>query len=316
MAESDEGRRVVIVSLGVLGVTAALQLAVVLVSGSVGLLADMIHNGADALTAIPLWIAFSLGRRPPNRRYTYGYGRAEDAAGLAIVGIIFVSAAVALWESLQKFVHPQAMENLPIVAIGALVGFGGNELVAWLRTSAGKRIGSAALVADGQHARADAITSLSVLLAVLGSWLGFPLADPAIGLLITFAILLIGKDAGLMMWRRLMDAVEPELLETAEHAIASVSGVMRVDQIRGRWVGHRIIVDVLIVVDETLSVAQGHRIAEDAKHALLHAVPRLADATVHVDPCEHSGVSAHGRAAHHVKTETSRLDVQSADTTT
>lgn len=296
---TEEGLRTVKLSLVGLGVTAAIQVVIAILSGSVGLLADTIHNGADALTAIPLWIAFTLGRRAPTRRYSYGYGRAEDAAGLAVVAIIFISAMVAAWESLQKLLHPRPMDHLGLIALGAVVGFIGNEVVAHLRISTGERIGSAALVADGQHARADGITSLSVLFAVLGSWLGFPLADPIIGLLITIAILAIGKNASVLMWHRLMDAVDPDILDIALEAATAVPGVKRVNTVRARWIGHRMLADLLVEVDATLTVTQGHDIAEKVRHALLHRLPRLDDVVVHIDPERIGGRDPHALTAHH-----------------
>src|SRR5258706_10495188 len=158
-------------------------------SGSVGLLADGIHNVSDALTAIPLWIAFMLARRPATRRYTYGYGRAEDIAGVIIVLMIFLSSLVAAYESSQKLLHPEPLRYVWWVMAAAIIGFVGNEGVAILRMRAGREIGSAALVADVQHARVDGLTSLAVLIGAVGSPLGFPLPDPIIGALITIAIL-------------------------------------------------------------------------------------------------------------------------------
>lgn len=298
---SAEGIRVVALSLVVLGVTAAVQVVIAIASGSVGLLADTIHNAADALTAIPLWIAFTLGRRPPDRRYTYGYGRAEDAAGLAVVGIIFISAVVALVESIQKLIHPQPMAHVPFVALGAIVGFVGNEVVAIMRTRTGRRIGSAALVADGQHAQADGLTSLAVLVAVAGAIAGFPILDPIIGLVITAVIVVIGRDAGIMMWRRLMDAVDPEIVERIERVATSTPGALRVSRVRARWIGHRIIADLEIDVDESWTVAQGHELAEEVHHRLLHEVPRLASAHVHVDPYGEATPDPHRLTAHHAQ---------------
>src|SRR5215472_14422045 len=161
---SAEGMRVLWVSLAVLAGTAATQAAVAAVSGSVALLGDTLHNAADALTAVPLGIAFVVGRRPPNRRYTYGYGRAEDLAGVVIVLLIAASSALAGWQAVTRLAHPHPVSNLMAVAIAAVIGFAGNELVARYRIRVGRKIGSAALVADGLHARTDGFTSLAVLL--------------------------------------------------------------------------------------------------------------------------------------------------------
>src|SRR5258708_3929712 len=208
METSDRGIWALKVSLVGLGATALFQLVIAILSGSVGLLADTIHNFSDAFTAVPLWIAFVLANRPANRRYTYGYGRAEDVAGVIIVLIIFALALLAAYESYQKFFHPQPLQYVWWVIAAAIVGFLGNEGVAIFRMRIGREIGSAALVADGQHARADGVTSLAVLIGAIGSLLGFPLADPIIGVIITIAILFILKDTAVTMWRRLMDAVE------------------------------------------------------------------------------------------------------------
>jgi len=186
---SAEGMRVLWVSLGILAATAAVQAVVVALSGSVALLGDTLHNAADALTAVPLGIAFVIGRRPPDRRYTYGYGRAEDLAGVVIVALIAASSALAAYEGVYRLLHPSRVSSLPAVAVAALAGFAGNELVARYRIRAGRRIGSAALVADGLHARTDGFTSLSVLAGAGGVALGWQGADPVVGLVITVAIL-------------------------------------------------------------------------------------------------------------------------------
>ena len=251
---SRQGVRAVKISLGLLGVTALLQVVVVIISGSVALLADTVHNFSDALTAVPLWVAFVIGRRPASRRYTYGFGRIEDLAGLFIVAMIAISAVVAGVESIRRFVEPQPVTNLGWVLAAGLIGFAGNELVAVYRIRVGRRIGSAALVADGVHARTDGFTSLAVVAGVIGIWLGFPLADPIVGLLISAAIvvLLIGtsRDIG----RRLLDGVDPGLVEKAERTVASVPGIDTVDDLRMRWSGHRLMVEATVSSDPTMPV--------------------------------------------------------------
>jgi cation diffusion facilitator family transporter len=296
---SGEGIRAVRISLVGLGVTAVLQLVVALASGSVAVLADTIHNFADACTAIPLWFAFWLGRRPANDRYTYGYGRAEDLAGVFVVLMIVASALVAAWESFQKLLHPEPISYLGWVAAAGVIGCVGNELVAQYRIRVGQRIGSAALVADGYHARTDGLTSLAVLLGAGGVWLGFPQADPLIGLLITLAIVVVLKDATVQMWRRLMDAVDPGLIEQAREAAGSAEGVQEVSTVRARWIGHTIHAEALIVADCDLLLGEAHEVAERARHAMLHRVPKLSSVTVHVDPCGHDGRDHHATVAHH-----------------
>jgi cation diffusion facilitator family transporter len=303
LAGSAAGITAVKISLLGLGATALLQLVVVLASGSVALLADTIHNFADASTAIPLWIAFSLSRRPPNRRYTYGFGRAEDLAGVFVVLMIAGSSAIAAWESVQRLIHPEPITNLGWVAGASIIGCLGNELVAQYRIRTGERIGSAALVADGYHARTDGLTSLAVLFGALGVFLGFPQADPLVGLGITVAILIILKSAAVEIWHRLMDSVEPTLLQKTEDAARSAEGVQAVEQVRARWIGHTIHAEALIAADGNLSLAQAHAVAEGARHAMLHAVPKLSSVTVHVDPAMRDGSDPHAALAHHDQSE-------------
>jgi cation diffusion facilitator family transporter len=284
-----------------LGLTAAFQVVIYLMSGSVSLLADTIHNASDALTAVPLWIAFTLGKRRPTERYTYGYGKVEDVAGVIVVLMIAASAFFAGYESVQRLFNPSIPSNLIWVAVAAVVGFIGNEAVAIFRIRVGNEIGSAALVADGQHARVDGLTSLAVLAGAVGIWLGFPLADPIVGLLITVAILFIVKDTAIVMWHRILDAVDPELVSGIKHAAAGVVGAADVHEVRVRWLGHRLEAEMHITVDEDLPTKESHAIAEEVRHALFHAQPKLAVVTVHVDPCGHSGEDAHSLNAHHVQ---------------
>jgi cation diffusion facilitator family transporter len=290
------------ISLLSLLATALLQVVVVIASGSVALLADTIHNFADAGTAIPLWIAFALNRRQAPKGYTYRWGKAEDLAGVLVVIIIAISAGVVFYETWQKIVHPQPISNLPWVAAAAIIGFAGNELAALVRIRTGRQIGSAALVADGMHARVDGLTSLAVLLGAVGVWLGFPLADPIVGALIGVAILFIVRDAAVTMWRRLMDAVDPELVDRMEDAAGGVPGVRGVHDLRLRWIGHALWAELHIEVDGGLTTAGSHEIAEQVRHNLYHALPRLREITVHVDPCPcdtGDPIAHHALTAHH-----------------
>ena len=296
---SAEGIRAVKISLVALGLTAIAQLVMVMTTGSVALLADTIHNFSDALTAIPLWIAFVLARRAANRRYTYGYGRAEDLAGVFIVAMIALSSILAAYESIRRLIDPQSISHPWVVAAAGLIGFAGNELVALYRIRVGAKIGSAALVADGLHARTDGFTSLAVVLGAIGVMAGFPLADPIVGLLITVAILAVLRSAARDVYRRLMDAVDPDLVGAAEAALGEVPGVRSVDSVQLRWIGHRMRAETTLTVDETLTVVQGHAIADEAYHQLIHRVPRLDDATVHINPSTRPGVDHHGATGHH-----------------
>ncbi|MEB3981457.1 cation diffusion facilitator family transporter [Mycobacterium sp. 663a-19] len=281
------GIRAVKISLVVLGLTATAQLVVALVSGSVALGADTVHNFSDALTAVPLWIAFALGAKAATRRYTYGFGRAEDLAGLFVVATITASAIVAGYQAVVRLTHPEPVAHVGWVALAGLIGFVGNEWVALYRIRAGRRVGSAALVADGLHARTDGLTSLAVLFSAGGVALGFPLADPIVGLVITVAILAVLGTAARDVFRRLLDGVDPAMVEAAEHALAARPGVRAVRSVRMRWIGHRLHADAELDVDPALSLAQAHRIAHDAEHELTHAVPKLAKALIHAYPGEH-----------------------------
>ncbi|GGG17691.1 putative cation efflux system protein [Rhodococcoides trifolii] len=284
LESSEIGIRAVKISLVALGATAVAQVIVVAVSGSVALLADTIHNFSDALTAVPLWIAFVLGRRAATKRYTYGFGRAEDLAGLFVVAMIALSAVIAGVEAVRRLVDPQPIHHLAAVAVAGVVGFVGNELVAHYRISVGRRIGSAALVADGLHARTDGFTSLAVVLGAGGVALGFPLADPIIGLVITVAILAVLRTAARDVVRRLMDGVEPDVVDAAAAALAAQPGVLAVRTVRIRWIGHRMHADAELDIDANTSLTDAHRLAHDAEHVLAHAVPKLESAVVHAYP--------------------------------
>jgi cation diffusion facilitator family transporter len=299
MEASAEGMRVLWVSAAVLGATALIQAAVVAMSGSVALLSDTLHNAIDAMTVVPLAIAFIAGRRPPTRRYTYGYGRAEDLAGVVIVLLMAVSAAVAAFEAASRLTHPRPVSNLIAVAAAALIGFGGNEVVARYRIRTGRNIGSAALVADGLHARTDGFTSLAVLLGAGGVALGWDWADPVVGLLITVAIFAVLRQAAREIYRRLMDAVDPAVLDQAENALRAAPGVLGVGRVRLRWVGHQLRAECEVIVDASATAIEAHQVAVSAEHGLLHALPRLTAALVHADPMPGDGIDHHAALAQH-----------------
>jgi cation diffusion facilitator family transporter len=299
MEASSAGMRALWLSLGVLGATAVVQAVVVALSGSVALLGDTLHNAADALTAVPLGIAFIAGRRPATRRYTYGYGRAEDLAGVMIVALILASSVLAAYAAVTRLMHPQHVSDLIAVAAAALVGFAGNELVARYRIRVGREIGSAALVADGLHARTDGLTSLAVLLGAGGAALGWNWADPAVGLVITAAILAVLYQAGREVGRRLMDAVDPALVDQAERTLLATPGVLDVGLVRLRWVGHQLRAECEIAVSGDITAIAAHEIAVNAEHDLRHALPRLSAALVHADPQPRHGGDPHAVLASH-----------------
>ena len=280
---SNRGIRAVKISLAVLGATAVLQLVVVLVSGSVALLADTIHNFSDALTAVPLWMAFVLGRRAPTRRYTYGFGRIEDLAGLFILAMIALSAILAGYESIRRLLNPQPLDNLDLVLAAGIIGFAGNELVAVYRIRTGRRIGSAALVADGIHARTDGFTSLAVVFGAIGVMFGFPLADPIVGLLITVAITVLLWGTARDVCRRLLDGVDPDLVDAADRALTSLPQAGgHIQNVQLRWTGHRLNVDVTVATQRELTLAEFHEIAATIEHALRRELPSVG--SVNVNP--------------------------------
>ncbi|OPY75894.1 MAG: putative cation efflux system protein [Syntrophorhabdus sp. PtaU1.Bin058] len=290
---TERGIRAIKWSFAGLFATAVLQIIVVMFSGSVALLADSIHNIGDAGTAVPLWVAFRLARRRPNRRFTYGYGRVEDLAGVAIVLTILLSAVIAGYESIDRFFHPQTVSYLWAVIAASVVGFIGNEAVARFRIRVGKEIGSAALIADGHHARVDGLTSLAVLFGAVGVWLGYPLADPIVGLLITVAILRIVWESGKSIFTRMLDGIDPEIIDEIRHAVNHTPGVKDLSEARVRWLGHRLHAELNIAVSPELSVEEGHEIAKEVRHQLLHELRYLANATIHVDPANASGEDYH-----------------------
>jgi cation diffusion facilitator family transporter len=199
---SRAGIRAVLISLAILGVTALAQTAIFVATGSVALLADLIHNFGDAATAIPVGIAFYL------RSF-----RAEKIAGLFVVLAIFISACVALYETILRFIDPQPLSNLGALAAAGILGFFGNEIAAQVRLRAGRRLVSPALIADGNHARVDGFVSLGVVVSAVGVALGFERADPIFGLVITLVILRITWDS----WRTVRHAEPAELGVVHEH---------------------------------------------------------------------------------------------------
>ena len=296
---SREGMRCLRISFAGLIITALVQTVIVFYTNSVALLGDTLHNYADALTAVPLAIAFLVGRRVATRAYTYGYGRAEDLAGIIVVVLIAASSAYAGYEAIMRFMNPGEVHHLGVLAGAGIVGFLGNEVVAKYRIRTGRRIGSAALVADGLHARTDGFTSLAVVLSAGGAWLGFPIADPVIGVLITVAILFVLRDAAREVYRRLMDAVDPHLVDQAEQVIRATPGVVDVTDVRLRWLGHRLLAEACITVDSSASLVEAHHLSHQVEHRLVHGVRRLSAATIHAEPLAREADPAHALVSHH-----------------
>ena len=302
---SEHGIRAAWIGLAGMMATAIAQVVIVAISGSIALLADTIHNLGHAATTIPLIIAFRIGRRGATKRYSYGYRRSEDLVGLFIGLIIAVSAAIIIWEAIDAVINPREITNLWWVFAAGLVGFLGNEIVAVYRIRAGRRIGSAALIAEGQHARADGLTSIAVAVGIVGVWLGFPRADAIVGFIIGIAILGILVSSMRTVLRRLMDGVDDELIDRLTATVEEIPGVLGVDRVRARWSGHRMTGDVAIQIDPELSVRQGHVIAEETEHAVLHAAPNMDGVVVHIHPrvSPEESKRLHELSGHHASRE-------------
>ncbi len=274
-----EGIRTIWIALAALGATTVIQLFIVVFSGSVALLADSVHNLGDFLNSVPLLIAFYLARRIASQRYTYGFGRAEDIAGVVIVLSILFSAGYAFWASIQKLLDPQPITHLPWVAAAAIVGAIGNEAVALLQIRTGRRIGSDSMIADGLHARIDGLASLAVLIAVAGVALGFPIVDPVVGLLIGITILFVARDATKRIWYRLMDAVDPQITAQIQDYAGESARVERVNAVRARWVGHELYAEVSV---SPAAGADPTAITAALRQVLLRHVRYLTVVTVEV----------------------------------
>ena len=283
---STAGIRALKISLILLAITATLQIVAVIVSGSVALLADTIHNLTDALTAVPLWAAFVLSRRAATRRYTYGYGRVEDLAGLFIVTMIGLSAVLAGYESIRRLLEPQPLTNLGWVLVG------GADRVR--RQRAGRRLPDPGRPPDplrgaGRRRRAcrtDGFTSLAVVLGVIGVWAGFPLADPVVGLLISTAIFILLWGTARDIGRRLLDGVDPALVDRAEHSVRSVPGINEVETVRMRWIGHRLSVEATVTSDPAMPVGRFHQLEHQADDLIRSSVPGVA--AVRLNPSTHA----------------------------
>lgn len=281
------GIRATVIGLIGLLATAVTQLVLVTFTGSVALLSDTVHNLGDCLTALPIWLAFRLARRPPSRRFTYGLGRVEDLAGLGVVAAIGASGVYAAWVSVDRLLHPAPTEHAWVVIAAGIVGVVGNEMVARYRIAAGRRIGSLALVADGEHARTDGLSSLAVVGSGVASLAGWPYADPVVGLVIAALIARLFVQTARPVLGRLLDDVDPDLVDRVETAAATVPGVARIDQTQVRWLGHRARAELAIAVDPSLSQAAAHEIAEDVEAAIREATPEVKQVAVRTAPTDH-----------------------------
>jgi cation diffusion facilitator family transporter len=295
------GLRAVQISTAGMLLVAIIQFVIAGIGGSAGLFADALHNLGDVLTTVALWIAFAISNRAANQRYTYGYYRSEDLAGIFIVLVIIASAAAGATESILKLTSGTAPTAIYLSMAAALVGVAGNELLAQYKISMGKRINSVPLVADGQHSRIDGLTSLAAFLGLVGVALGFRLADPIAGLVITVVILTVVYSTSRSVLQRLLDAVDVRVVPAIMNATRVVPGVEGVNDIRARWVGHTLHVALNIEVDANLTIARAHEIAEEVRHRLFHEISGLSEAIIHTDPHSHGAEDYHQSVAHHIQ---------------
>src|SRR3989440_1309407 len=295
---NEVGLRAVQISTAGMFLVAAIQFAIAAIGGSAGLFADALHNLGDVLTTVALWIAFVLSNRAANRRYTYGYYRAEDLAGIFIVLVIIASAVAGAVESILKLTTGSVPTQLYLSMAAALIGVAGNAIPAHYKISVGKRINTVPLITDGRHSRIDGLTSLAAFIGLIGVALGFPLADPIAGLVITAVILTVVYSTTRSVLQRLLDAVDPRLIPSILTIASKVPGVEAVTDPRARWIGHTLHVTLNIEVDPELKLADAHAIAEEVRHRLVHEVKGLSEAIIHTDPSSHGG-DFHQLMAHH-----------------
>jgi cation diffusion facilitator family transporter len=294
------GLRAVQISTAGMFLVAAIQFAIAGIGGSAGLFADALHNLGDVLTTVALWIAFVLSNRAANHRYTYGYYRAEDLAGIFIVLVIIASSVAAALESIQKLASGAVPTQLYLSMAAALIGVAGNEILAHYKITVGKRINSVPLIADGQHSRIDGLTSLAAFVGLVGVALGFPLADPIAGLVITVVILTVVFSTTRSVLQRLLDAVDPRLIPSILTTASEVPGVEAVTAPRARWVGHTLHASLNIEVDPELTISRAHAIAEEVRHRLFHEINGISEVIIHTDPSSHDE-DFHEMMAHHVQ---------------
>lgn len=293
------GLRAVQISTAGMLLVALIQLAIALLGGSAGLLADSLHNLGDVLTTVALWIAFVISNRAANRRYTYGYYRTEDLAGIFIVLVIIASAAIGAIESIRKLTSGSVPTQIYLSMFAAAIGCIGNEVLAQYKIRVGRRINSVPLIADGQHSRIDGLTSLAALVGLIGVSLGFPLADPIAGLLITLVILSVVYSTARSVLQRLLDAVDPHIVPAIIETASGVEGVEATSDVRARWVGHTLHIVMNIEVDARLTLLAAHAIAEEVRHRLFHEIQGVSEVIIHTDPSSASGEDHHQMMAHH-----------------
>lgn len=275
--------RAVVVSAVALGIAAVAEISASLVSGSASVLADGLHNSGDVLTSFILLFTFALVRRPATRRFSSGYGRFEDVATLLIIVVIIITAAVAASESVAKFIHPTNYSNIPLSLGAAIVGVIANLVVSEYKVRVGRGIGSESLQADGIHSRIDAVVSAGAFVGIGLAGLGLKIADPIVGVLITFAIVYVLAGTVKQLYYRMMDAVDPTIVDEITNAAASVSGVLQVHDVRVRWVGRELVAVMHVAMNPKSTLEEAHSLALRVEDSVCHEVP-AARLEIHMDP--------------------------------
>lgn len=286
---SDEANRqkamraIVFSSLGLL-LTSSFELGVVFLSGSVALLSDALHNLGDVFTTVGVYLGFRASRRTATARYPYGYGRAEDLAGIVIVAAIWASAVLAAWQSYEKFVSGRGTSHLAIGMVAAVVGIVGNQLVARYKLKVGRAIKSVPLIVDAKHSMLDAIASGGALVGLVGVALGFRAADPLAGFAIALLIVHIGIDATRDVVSRLMDVHDDEVGRTVLAAINQIPEVKAVTNLRVRWLGRQVEVRVRVHLPPTISFVEAHELSHQVEKTILEAIPDVREVAVESVP--------------------------------
>lgn len=275
--------RAVIVSAVALGLAALAEITASLISGSASVLADGLHNAGDVLTSFILLFTFALVRRPATRRFSSGYGRFEDVATLLIILVIIVTAAVAAAESVSKLINPVTYSGIPLSLGAALVGVIANLGVSEYKLRVGRGIGSESLEADGIHSRVDALVSAGAFVGIGLAGLGLRIADPIAGILITFAIVYVLAGTVKQLFYRMMDAVDPTIVDEITQAASSVNGVLQVHDVRVRWVGRQLVAVMHVAMDPKSTLENAHALAMRVEDAVCHEVP-AARLEIHMDP--------------------------------
>jgi cation diffusion facilitator family transporter len=271
-ADRGDANRAIAVSAAGLALTGLAELAIALLSGSVGLLADALHNLADVSTSLAVFVGLRVSKRPATRSHPYGWARAEDLAGLAVALVIWLSAAAAAVVSVRKLVEHGTTTHVGFGIAAAVVGIVGNQVVARYKLRVGTRIQSATLVADAQHSWLDALSSAGAALGLVGVALGLPWADGVAGLLVTGFICHVGYEVTGDLVHHLTDGVDPEVVTASAAAATGVPGVGHAHA-RARWSGRQLLVDVEGYVDPGLSVAASDELGREVERAVTAAVP-------------------------------------------